>query len=185
MTETKDHCIECGSVRVLPRLSEGFARPFTMVYLLRDDHVLMLKRSQDRKIQPGKWMGVGGHIEPGETAEASAVREFKEETGLDLVCPVLRGTLSWIDNTASHGTFYIFSATQYDGSLRSDCPEGHLEWVAADQALRLEDLAVHQELILPTILEGSLDTYTGLAVYSGGRLVDYTDTRRYFEQRRK
>ena len=33
--------------------------------------------------QAGKLNGIGGHIEPGETAPAAMVREFKEETGYD------------------------------------------------------------------------------------------------------
>lgn len=30
----------------------------------------------------GKWVGLGGHIEDGEKAEAAAVREVQEESGL-------------------------------------------------------------------------------------------------------
>jgi 8-oxo-dGTP diphosphatase len=30
----------------------------------------------------GKWVGLGGHIEPGEKPEAAAVREVQEESGL-------------------------------------------------------------------------------------------------------
>ncbi len=32
--------------------------------------------------QKGKWNGIGGHIEKGETGEQAMVREFKEETGV-------------------------------------------------------------------------------------------------------
>ncbi len=39
-----------------------------------------------RAIQPrhGEWALVGGHIEDGETVEEAALREFKEETSLDM-----------------------------------------------------------------------------------------------------
>lgn len=33
----------------------------------------------------GKWLPVGGHIEPGELPDKAALREVKEETGLDVV----------------------------------------------------------------------------------------------------
>ena len=48
----------------------------------RGDKVLVLRRSpaMDRS---GFWELPGGHVEPGETAEQAALRETKEETGLD------------------------------------------------------------------------------------------------------
>lgn len=43
------------------------------------------KRSAAKDIQPGKWdTSVGGHLQPGETFEAAAVRELEEELGLGL-----------------------------------------------------------------------------------------------------
>ena len=43
---------------------------------------LLLKRSA-KKIYPGIWQMVSGHINKGETAVQTALRELKEETGLN------------------------------------------------------------------------------------------------------
>jgi len=55
------------------------------VHLFRLDNnelqFLLLKRSA-HKIYPGLWQMVSGHIEEGETAVQTALRELKEETGL-------------------------------------------------------------------------------------------------------
>lgn len=51
--------------------------------LVRDDRhrVFVHRRSPDRRLLPGTWDIVGGHVEPGETPEAALARELTEETG--------------------------------------------------------------------------------------------------------
>jgi ADP-ribose pyrophosphatase YjhB (NUDIX family) len=49
--------------------------------IFRDGRVLIVERGKGAP--PGTWSLPGGHIEPGETARAAALREVKEETGVD------------------------------------------------------------------------------------------------------
>ena len=42
------------------------------------------KRSSTRRLWPGCWDLIGGHVEPGETLEEALVREIHEETGWKL-----------------------------------------------------------------------------------------------------
>ncbi|MDQ3831720.1 MAG: NUDIX domain-containing protein [Candidatus Tectomicrobia bacterium] len=50
--------------------------------------VLLQKRDQIPTIQePGKWDVWGGHYEAGETAEACAIRELREELGVEMADP--------------------------------------------------------------------------------------------------
>jgi 8-oxo-dGTP diphosphatase len=58
--------------------------PRTISFVFHDDHVLLIRLSEDRGAWAGKLNGVGGHIERGEDPHASALREIKEETGLTL-----------------------------------------------------------------------------------------------------
>jgi 8-oxo-dGTP pyrophosphatase MutT (NUDIX family) len=47
--------------------------------------IFVQKRSMDRRLFPGCWDIVGGHVEPGETLYGALAREVEEETGLQLV----------------------------------------------------------------------------------------------------
>jgi 8-oxo-dGTP diphosphatase len=57
------------------------------VIIVKDRKVLLLKRVENRGPEyrfPGYWCIPGGHVELGETLEQAAIREVKEETGLDV-----------------------------------------------------------------------------------------------------
>ena len=57
----------------------------TLCYIEKDGKYLMLYRNKkENDLNEGKWIGVGGKFEPGETAEQCLVREVREETGLTL-----------------------------------------------------------------------------------------------------
>jgi dATP pyrophosphohydrolase len=45
------------------------------------EHKFLLLRRSEESVVPGSWQAVHGHIEAGETAVQTAVRELKEETG--------------------------------------------------------------------------------------------------------
>jgi len=49
--------------------------------IFRDEAVLLIERAKGAL--KGRWSLPGGHIEPGETARAAAVREVREETGVE------------------------------------------------------------------------------------------------------
>lgn len=60
------------------------------VFLHDNDHAerrryLVFRRPERKDLQlPSFWQGVTGAVEKGETLEAAAIREVKEETGIDL-----------------------------------------------------------------------------------------------------
>lgn len=63
-------------------MTGGAVRPLlgAIAILVRGDLVLLARRT--KAPDAGLWGFPGGHVEPGETALAAAVRELREETGI-------------------------------------------------------------------------------------------------------
>lgn len=55
-----------------------------LVLLAEDNTILLLRRSDDDTRRPGQWDVAGGHVDAGETVTAAAVRETKEEAGIEI-----------------------------------------------------------------------------------------------------
>ncbi|MEA3335103.1 MAG: NUDIX domain-containing protein [Chloroflexota bacterium] len=56
--------------------------PRTLCFILHGDEVLLIERSLNRHLFPGKINGLGGHVERHENVETAARREILEESGL-------------------------------------------------------------------------------------------------------
>src|SRR3954447_18904102 len=52
-----------------------------------------IKKAND--MHAGKWNGLGGKVEGGESPEECALREVWEESGLRMINPVLRGVITF------------------------------------------------------------------------------------------
>lgn len=101
----------------------------TLCYLKHENRVLMLYRNK-KKNDPnaGKWIGVGGKIEESETPLEACQREFLEETGLELIDPVLRGIVLFISDCYENEMMFLYTATSFKGIMK-ETDEGELAWI--------------------------------------------------------
>jgi 8-oxo-dGTP diphosphatase len=108
----------------------------TNCVLIRDNQVLMLK-----KPRRGWWVAPGGKMEPGESVRDSCIREYREETGIYLKNPQLKGIFTFImkenDQVLSEWMMFTFFATDSDGMQVDESDEGKLEWQPLDQLKNL------------------------------------------------
>lgn len=94
------------------------------VLIINEDNEVLLQR---RGTFPYKWGLVGGITELGESLEATAIREAKEETGLNVSDLNLLGTTSgeecYIDFPNGDKAYFItigYFTKKFDGVLRID-----------------------------------------------------------------
>ena len=118
----------------------------TLCYVKRNGKTLMLHRvKKANDIHQGKWNGLGGKLEPGETPEDCVIREVKEESGFTIRAPRLKGIITF-PGFDGEQDWYVFvyvarrfivpgapgarsSATgRFSGRL-IDSDEGRLAWV--------------------------------------------------------
>lgn len=101
----------------------------TLCYIEKDDCYLMLHRVKKAvDINKDKWIGIGGHLEEGESPEECLVRETREETGLELTDYSLRGVITFVTDSYPTEYMFLYTAAGFTGTLLS-CDEGDLEWV--------------------------------------------------------
>ena len=100
----------------------------TCCYLKKDDKYLLLFRNKKKiDVNKGKWIGVGGGLEGKETPNECAIREVKEETGLDVHSLECSGEVDFIYD-GYFEKMYIYEITDFSGDI-IDCNEGELRWI--------------------------------------------------------
>ena len=101
----------------------------TLCYIEKNDCYLMLLRNRKQNdVNEGKWIGIGGHFEEGETADECLLREVKEETGLTLTVYAYRGLVHFRTDSGADEDMYLYTADGFAGTL-IDCDEGELHWI--------------------------------------------------------
>ena len=122
-----------------------------LCYIKHEDKYLMLFRNKKvNDPNEGKWMGVGGHIEEGETPDEALVREVWEETGLKVVSFKQKGMAIFI-NSDYQEKMYLYTAVCNKEEF-IECNEGILKYFTKDEIYGL-NMWEGDKTFLPYIFE--------------------------------
>lgn len=110
-------------------------RDTSLCYIERRDEYLMLHRVKKTADEnAGKWIGVGGGFEEGESPEECMLREVYEETGLRLDSWRYRGIVTFLSDVWGEEAMHLFTADGFTGELK-ECEEGVLAWKKKSEVL--------------------------------------------------
>lgn len=142
-----------------------------LCYIEKDHKFLMLYRNKEKHdLNRGKWIGIGGHLEKGETKEEALKREIKEETGLTLLDYKHRGNIIF-KNEEYEEIMYLYTSDRFLGDV-IECDEGELAWVDIDKVMSLPSWE-GDKVFLPLLIH--TDKFISLQLrYENDHLVEVT-----------
>lgn len=149
----------------------------TLCYLKVDGKTLMIHRIKKKDdMHQGKWNGLGGKLSPGESPEECVIREVREESGLTIITPLLKGILTFPAFANDEDWYaFVFVAHEFAGRL-IDSEEGILQWIADEELLNL-DLWEGDRIFIPWLDRPGF--FSGKFIYRQGRLIEYSEV--YYE----
>ncbi len=143
----------------------------TLCYVRDSSKTLMIHRiKKANDMHMGKWNGLGGKLEPGETPEECAIREIREESGLHVGNLILKGFLTF-PSFANNEDWYafVYLVRDFSGEL-IDSKEGILRWIPNEELLDL-NLWEGDRIFLPWLECAGL--FSAKFIYNDGQLVDH------------
>ena len=145
----------------------------TLCYLRKSDETLMLHRNKkDFDIHEGKWNGLGGKIESGESPEDCVIREVKEESGYDICQPILKGFITFPKfDKINDWLVFIYICEKFQGNLISESNEGTLKWIKNDKLFNL-NLWQGDRIFMPWLESKKL--FSAKFIYDNSIFKDYT-----------
>lgn len=128
----------------------------TLVFLRDGDRILLAMKK--RGFGHGRWNGLGGKLEPGETLEQAAVRECHEESGVTPRTLNLVAEHDFVQQSdapeAWHMYVYVYLCESWDGTP-VETEEMAPQWFTLNQ-IPYKDMWEDDEYWLARVLDGQL-----------------------------
>jgi 8-oxo-dGTP diphosphatase / 2-hydroxy-dATP diphosphatase len=141
----------------------------TILFLKKDNRILLAMKK--RGFGAGKWNGVGGKVEAGESITAGAIRECTEEIGVVPHNPQLVGVLQFLEpaDPEFHHNCHIFVAESWEDEP-SESEEMRPQWFDIT-AIPYAEMWADDILWLPLLLEGKY--FTGTVRFADDQVLDH------------
>lgn len=153
----------------------------TLGYVLSEDRrktLLVHRNGRENDSHFGKYNGLGGKMEPGESIHDCICREIKEEAGIICEEVVLRGTINWTgfgpDGEDWFG--FIYRIEKFSGTPYRSNEEGSLLWHDVDKLLELP-MWEGDKYFLPLVFDVNPRIFHGYMPYRNNQPLSWTYTR--------
>jgi 8-oxo-dGTP diphosphatase len=137
-----------------------------LLFVIRGGEALLIRKK--RGLGAGKISAPGGRIEPGETPEEAAVRETREEVGVDATPPRRRGHLRFQFTAGYALECHVLSSDGCTGDAH-ETDEAAPRWTKLD-AIPFDEMWADDRLWIPLMLAGRF--FRGRFVFDGDAMLD-------------
>lgn len=122
----------------------------TLTFVCVGGQILLIRKKRGHGA--GKINAPGGKIDPGETPLACAIRETREEVGVEALNPSLMAELKFVDQADAQWLGYAFVARDFRGEP-AETAEAEPFWAPLDQ-IPYDQMWEDDRIWLPKILAG-------------------------------
>lgn len=138
-------------------------------FVKKENKYLMLHRNPDKRIMPNIWMAPGGHREFNEGLYECARREILEETGLTIKNIQIKAAgNAYVKDIDQEFYFHMLIADYESGEVASQEKDGTLEWLTAEEILKLDNLLPELKHVLPHVFSDKQNCISYTAKYETG-----------------
>lgn len=131
-------------------------------YLIKDNEVVVTKYKKGNK-KEGYYDIPGGKIEEGESPKQTAIREMKEETGIEIQNLKYKGIMT-IEYPDRMFIFDTFISKEYEGEPQ-EFEENTSEWIDIDELLKKEKILSNIILLDKFLIKGLIDDNRNFNLY--------------------
>lgn len=121
--------------------------------------------------QQGKWNGLGGKFDKGESPEECMKRETFEESGLVVEEARLKGFITFPDFDGQDDWYaFVYVVSKFSGEVKASA-EGELQWIPNSEVMNL-NLWPGDRIFLPWVFGNKF--FSAKFIYEKGEFKDYS-----------
>ncbi|NIA04125.1 MAG: NUDIX domain-containing protein [Nitrospiraceae bacterium] len=139
----------------------------TLAVIVKDNKLLLGYKK--RGFAKGILNGPGGKVESYESSEECIIRETKEEVGISIKNPELRGVLEFFSNHDKDWIVFVFYVDSFEGSV-SETDEIRPKWVPVNE-IPYDEMWSDDPVWLPYVLKGK--RIHAVFRYENEKMIDY------------
>jgi 8-oxo-dGTP diphosphatase len=137
----------------------------------KNSTLMIYRNKKENDYHRGKWNGLGGKFNPGESPEECAIREIREECGLKVKSVIMKGFITFpMFDGVDDWYVFLFTADEYTGKL-IDSPEGMLEWIPNKNLTEI-NLWEGDKIFIPWLFADKF--FSAKFFYENGKFVKYS-----------